>query len=78
MRPQLATAPPLAALPRIGAPYHRRVTLRLYDTATRSVRPFEPLVPGKVSLYHCGATVQYLPHIGHLRGAGIVYDVLRR
>jgi cysteinyl-tRNA synthetase len=54
------------------------VTLRLYDTATRSVRPFTPLQPGKVSLYHCGATVQYLPHIGHLRGAGIVYDVLRR
>lgn len=54
------------------------VALHLYDTATRSVRPFTPLVPGKVSLYHCGATVQYLPHIGHLRGAGIVYDVLRR
>jgi cysteinyl-tRNA synthetase len=54
------------------------VALHLYDTATRSVRPFEPLQPGKVSLYHCGATVQYSPHIGHLRGAGIVYDVLRR
>lgn len=54
------------------------MALHLYDTATRTVRPFEPLVPGKVSLYHCGATVQYLPHIGHLRGAGIVYDVLRR
>lgn len=54
------------------------MTLSLYDTATRTVRPFEPLLPGKVSLYHCGATVQFLPHIGHLRGAGIVYDVLRR
>jgi cysteinyl-tRNA synthetase len=54
------------------------VTLSLYDTATRTVRPFEPLHPGKVSLYHCGATVQFVPHIGHLRGAGIVYDVLRR
>lgn len=54
------------------------MTLHLYDTATRSVRLFEPLRPGRVSLYHCGATVQYLPHIGHLRGAGIVYDVLRR
>jgi cysteinyl-tRNA synthetase len=54
------------------------VTLRLYDTRARAVRPFVPLVPGKVSLYHCGATVQFLPHIGHLRGAGIVYDVLRR
>ena len=53
-------------------------SLHLYDTATRSVRPFEPLQPGVVSLYNCGATVQWHPHIGHLRGAGIVYDVLRR
>lgn len=54
------------------------MALHLYDTATRSVRPFEPIVPGEVSLYHCGATVQAAPHIGHLRGAAIVYDVLRR
>ena len=54
------------------------MSLRLYDTATRSVRPFEPLRPGLVSLYNCGATVQWHPHIGHLRGAGVVYDVLRR
>lgn len=54
------------------------MSLRLYDTATRSVRPFEPLRPGVVSLYNCGATVQWHPHIGHLRGAGVVYDVLRR
>jgi len=54
------------------------VSLHLYDTATRAVRPFEPLRPGVVSLYNCGATVQWYPHIGHLRGAGIVYDVLRR
>ncbi len=54
------------------------MSLRLYDTATRSVRPFEPLRPGVVSLYNCGATVQWTPHIGHLRGAGVVYDVLRR
>ncbi|MGI8414695.1 MAG: cysteine--tRNA ligase [Nakamurella sp.] len=54
------------------------MALHLYDTATRTVRPFEPLKPGEVSLYHCGVTVQGPPHIGHLRGAGIVYDVLRR
>ena len=61
-----------------AGPYHRRVSLHLYDTATRSVRPFESLRPGVVSLYNCGATVQWHPHIGHLRGAGVVYDVLRR
>ena len=54
------------------------MSLQLYDTATRTVRPFEPLRPGVVSLYNCGATVQWHPHIGHLRGAGVVYDVLRR
>jgi len=61
-----------------SAPYHARVSLHLYDTATRTVRAFEPLRPGVVTLYNCGATVQWNPHIGHLRGAGIVYDVLRR
>ena len=54
------------------------MALQLYDTATHAVRPFEPLRPGVVTLYNCGATVQWHPHIGHLRGAGVVYDVLRR
>jgi len=53
------------------------VTLRLHDTATRSVRDFVPRIPGKVSVYLCGVTVQGPPHIGHLRSA-INYDVLRR
>jgi len=65
-------------LAQVVGPYHRRVALQLYDTATRTVRPFEPQRPGVVTLYNCGATVQWHPHIGHLRGAGIVYDVLRR
>jgi cysteinyl-tRNA synthetase len=50
---------------------------RLYDTATRSVRDFEPVVPGKVSIYHCGLTVQSGPHLGHIRKE-VVFDVLRR
>ncbi len=53
------------------------MTLRLYDTATRSVRDFVPLVPGRVGIYLCGLTVQGGPHIGHLR-SGVSYDVLRR
>jgi cysteinyl-tRNA synthetase len=53
------------------------VTLRLYDTATRSVRDFTPREPGKASVYLCGVTVQAGPHIGHLR-SGVNYDVLRR
>jgi cysteinyl-tRNA synthetase len=53
------------------------VTLRLHDTATRTVREFSPLVPGKVSLYLCGATVQAPPHIGHVR-SGVNFDILVR
>lgn len=53
------------------------MTLRLHDTASRSVRPFEPLSANLVSIYLCGATVQGLPHIGHVRGA-VSFDVLRR
>jgi cysteinyl-tRNA synthetase len=50
---------------------------RLYDTATQSLRPFEPVVPGRVSIYHCGLTVQAGPHLGHIRKE-VVFDVLRR
>jgi cysteinyl-tRNA synthetase len=53
------------------------VTLRLYDTATRSVREFIPREAGKVGIYLCGLTLQSAPHIGHLR-SGVNYDVLRR
>ena len=53
------------------------MTLRFYDTAARKVRDFVPLVPGKVSLYLCGATVQAPPHIGHIRSA-VSFDVLVR
>ena len=53
------------------------MTLRLHDTATRSVREFSPLHPGRVSLYLCGATVQAPPHIGHIR-SGVNFDILVR
>ena len=53
------------------------MTLRLHDTATRSVRDFVPKTPGQVGIYLCGLTVQSIPHIGHLRSA-VNYDVLRR
>jgi cysteinyl-tRNA synthetase len=51
--------------------------VRLYDTATREVRDFVPLQPGRASIYVCGATVQSAPHIGHLR-SGLNFDLLRR
>ena len=53
------------------------MSLRLYDTATREVRDFVPLVEGTAGIYHCGLTVQGAPHIGHIRKE-VVFDVLRR
>ncbi|MBE8524388.1 cysteine--tRNA ligase [Amycolatopsis sp. H6(2020)] len=53
------------------------MALHLFDTATRSVREFHPVRSGTASIYVCGATVQGVPHIGHVRGV-LNYDILRR
>src|SRR3954453_4426739 len=53
------------------------VSLQIYDTGTRAVRAFEPLEPGRASIYLCGLTVQGPPHIGHVRN-WINMDILRR
>lgn len=53
------------------------MSLHLYNTRTREVSEFRPLVNGKASIYVCGATVQNYPHIGHVR-SGINFDILRR
>jgi cysteinyl-tRNA synthetase len=53
------------------------VTLRLYDTESRSVREFQPVTQGKAAVYLCGATVQGTPHLGHLRSA-VCFDILVR
>jgi len=54
-----------------------RVSIRLYDTASREVRELVPLRAGQVGVYHCGLTVQAAPHVGHIRKE-VVFDVLRR
>lgn len=53
------------------------MTIRLYDTATRDVRDFEPLEAGRAGIYVCGLTVQSEPHVGHVR-SGVNFDVLAR
>lgn len=53
------------------------MTFQLYDTMSRSIREFRPLVPGAVSMYSCGPTVQGAPHLGHVRKE-VNVDVLRR
>lgn len=50
---------------------------RIFDTKTRTLRNFEPVNPGHVSIYLCGATPQAKPHIGHLR-SGVAFDIVRR
>ena len=53
------------------------MSLQLYDSATRAVREFVPLEPGRASIYLCGLTVQGPPHIGHTRN-WVTIDILRR
>lgn len=52
------------------------MTLRIFDTLTRTQRDFVPVKPGHASIYLCGATVQSVPHIGHVR-SGVAFDILR-
>ncbi len=53
------------------------MSFHLYDSAQRKVVEFQPIQPGKVSIYCCGATVQSAPHLGHVRKE-VNFDVLRR
>jgi cysteinyl-tRNA synthetase len=53
------------------------VTLKLYNTRTRTKEEFKPLDPGNVRMYVCGPTVYDYAHIGNARPV-IVFDVLYR
>jgi len=49
----------------------------MFDSATRTLRPFEPLVAGHVGVYDCGPTVYDWQHIGNLYSY-LVHDFVRR
>jgi cysteinyl-tRNA synthetase len=51
--------------------------LRLYNTLSRSIEEFQPLVDNEVRMYACGPTVYDYGHIGNFR-TFIVVDMLRR
>jgi len=51
--------------------------LRLFNTLTRRVEPFVPLIEGEVRMYTCGPTVYRPVHLGNLRSY-LLADWLRR
>ncbi len=57
--------------------YDGCMTLHLHDSKTARIQPLNPVTPGHVGIYLCGATVQGSPHVGHLRSA-VAFDSLIR
>ncbi|WP_395704003.1 cysteine--tRNA ligase [Aquabacterium sp.] len=53
------------------------MSLRIYNTLTRSVEPFVPIEPGHVRMYVCGMTIYDLCHMGHARMM-MAFDVVYR
>jgi len=53
------------------------MTIKLFNTMSRKVEEFKPLVPGKVGFYSCGPTVYHYTHIGNLRSF-VLADLLKR
>ena len=53
------------------------MSLRLYNTLTRRVEPFVPIVPGQARMYVCGMTIYDLCHMGHARMM-MAFDVVYR
>ena len=51
--------------------------MRVYDTAARTVVPFEPRPASPVSMYACGPTVYDHAHIGNFR-AFLFFDLVHR
>ena len=51
--------------------------LRIHNSLTRRVEPFEPIKPGQVRMYVCGVTVYDLCHMGHARMM-LAFDVVAR
>ncbi|MFO1273418.1 MAG: cysteine--tRNA ligase [Rubrivivax sp.] len=51
--------------------------LRIHNTLTRQLEPFEPIEAGHVRMYVCGITVYDLCHMGHAR-MNLAFDVVYR
>jgi cysteinyl-tRNA synthetase len=53
------------------------MTLKIYNTLTRSKEEFVPIEPGKIRMYVCGMTVYDYCHLGHARVL-VAFDVITR
>jgi cysteinyl-tRNA synthetase len=53
------------------------MSIRVYNTLTKTKEAFEPMVPGQVGIYLCGPTVYKEAHIGHMVGP-VIFDTIKR
>ena len=53
------------------------MTIRVYNTLTKTKEDFEPVEAGKVGIYLCGPTVYKPSHIGHMVGP-LIFDTIKR
>ncbi len=51
--------------------------MTIFDTVSKTKKNFEPIIPGKATLYVCGPTVYDDAHLGHAKSA-LVFDLLVR
>ncbi|MEI6414615.1 MAG: cysteine--tRNA ligase [Pseudomonadota bacterium] len=51
--------------------------LHIHNSLTNAKEPFQPIVPGQVSMYVCGMTVYDYCHLGHAR-VMVVFDMVYR
>ena len=53
------------------------MTLRVYNSLSRTKETFETVQPGRVGMYLCGPTVYKPAHIGHMVGP-VIFDTIKR
>ena len=59
------------------ASFFKQPDLKVFNTMSMQKEPFTTLVPGKVSMFVCGPTVQTYLHVGHARTYNF-YDIVAR
>lgn len=59
------------------ASFFKQSDLKMFNTMTMQKEPFSTIVPGKVSMFVCGPTVQSYLHVGHARTYNF-YDIVAR